>query len=218
MSANYTPPPRRRLPRDSAGYIPWWLLGMVAGVFVVGALILLALVVVSRPAELPQATASAVVITAAPVNTSEINTPTLQSPPTQAPEAGTATAPPPPPGVVGVGAYVQVVGTGEAGFLNLRSEPNIEAPVNYLAADRDAEPLQLLEAKEAETQRASGLDAALDSLDARSRRIVEARWLREKDPATLHDLAAEFKVSAERIRQIEAKALEKMRKALPAPA
>jgi RNA polymerase sigma-32 factor len=92
------------------------------------------------------------------------------------------------------------------------------APVNYLAADRDAEPLQLLEAKEAETQRASGLDAALDSLDARSRRIVEARWLREKDPATLHDLAAEFKVSAERIRQIEAKALEKMRKALPAPA
>jgi RNA polymerase sigma-32 factor len=47
---------------------------------------------------------------------------------------------------------------------------------------------------------------------------VEARWLREKDPATLHDLAAEFKVSAERIRQIEAKALEKMRKALPAPA
>ncbi len=92
------------------------------------------------------------------------------------------------------------------------------APVNYLAADRDAEPLQLLEAKEAETQRTSGLDAALDSLDARSRRIVEARWLREKDPATLHDLAAEFKVSAERIRQIEAKALEKMRKALPAPA
>ena len=92
------------------------------------------------------------------------------------------------------------------------------APVNYLAADRDAEPLRLLEAKESEEQRASGLVAALDSLDARSRRIVEARWLREKDPATLHDLAAEFKVSAERIRQIEAKALEKMRKALPAPA
>jgi hypothetical protein len=142
VSANYTPPPRRRLPRDSAGYIPWWLLGMVAGVFVVGALILLALVVVSRPAELPQATASAVVITAAPVNTSEINTPTLQSPPTQAPEAGTATAPPPPPGVVGVGAYVQVVGTGEAGFLNLRSEPNIEAPVNYLAIENEVFQVQ----------------------------------------------------------------------------
>ena len=92
------------------------------------------------------------------------------------------------------------------------------APVNYLAADQDAEPLRLLEAKESEQMRAAGLDEALKSLDPRSRRIVEARWLREKDTATLHDLAAEFKVSAERIRQIEAKALEKMRKALPAPA
>ncbi|HEX9184489.1 MAG TPA: sigma factor-like helix-turn-helix DNA-binding protein, partial [Burkholderiales bacterium] len=56
--------------------------------------------------------------------------------------------------------------------------------------------------------------AALASLDPRSRRIVEARWLREKNAATLHDLAAEFKVSAERIRQIEAKALEKMKKVM----
>ena len=46
---------------------------------------------------------------------------------------------------------------------------------------------------------------------SRSRRIIERRWLVEKDAATLHDLAAEFKVSAERIRQIEAKALQKMR-------
>jgi RNA polymerase sigma-32 factor len=92
------------------------------------------------------------------------------------------------------------------------------APVNYLAADRDAEPLRVLEAKEAEQGRAAGLENALKSLDPRSRRIVEARWLREKDAATLHDLAAEFKVSADRIRQIEAKALEKMRKALPSPA
>ena len=74
---------------------------------------------------------------------------------------------------------------------------------------------------------AAGLEQAMASLDPRSRRIIEARWLREKDTATLHDLAAEFKVSAERIRQIETKALEKMRKvmgdpgglrALPAPA
>jgi RNA polymerase sigma-32 factor len=91
------------------------------------------------------------------------------------------------------------------------------APVNYLAADHEAEPLRVLETKESEQGRAAGLETALNSLDPRSRRIVEARWLREKDPATLHDLAAEFKVSAERIRQIEAKALEKMRKALPAP-
>ena len=92
------------------------------------------------------------------------------------------------------------------------------APVHYLAAERDAEPHQVLEAKQDEALKSAGLASALTSLDPRSRRIIEARWLREKDTATLHDLAAEFKVSAERIRQIEAKALEKMRKALPAPA
>ena len=98
------------------------------------------------------------------------------------------------------------------------------APVHYLAADREDEPLAQLEAKESETGRAAGLEEALASLDPRSRRIVESRWLREKDALTLHDLAAEFKVSAERIRQIEAKALEKMKKvmqgaplALPSP-
>ena len=64
---------------------------------------------------------------------------------------------------------------------------------------------------------AAGLQKALASLDPRSRRIIEARWLKEKDGATLHELAAEFNVSAERIRQIEAKALEKMRKAIGNP-
>ena len=100
------------------------------------------------------------------------------------------------------------------------------APAHYLAADPEAEPSRVLEARENERLEAAGLRAALAALDARSRRIVEARWLKEKDAATLHELAAEFKVSAERIRQIEAKALEKMRKslgaagprALPAPA
>lgn len=106
----------------------------------------------------------------------------------------------------------------EVAFEADSDEDDAYAPVNYLAADRDAEPLRLLEVKESEETRSAGLESALKSLDARSRRIVEARWLREKDPATLHDLAAEFKVSAERIRQIEAKALQKMRKALPAPA
>ena len=88
------------------------------------------------------------------------------------------------------------------------------APVHYLAADRDAEPLAQLEAKESEQGRASGLAHALETLDARSRRIIETRWLREKNQLTLHDLAAEFKVSAERIRQIEVKALEKMKKTI----
>jgi RNA polymerase sigma-32 factor len=116
----------------------------------------------------------------------------------------------------------------EIGFEADAGDEDAYAPVHYLAADRDAEPLARLEAKESETVRAAGLDQALKSLDPRSRRIIEARWLREKNALTLHDLAAEFKVSAERIRQIEAKALEKMKKAmqseraaplrLPAPA
>jgi RNA polymerase sigma-32 factor len=102
------------------------------------------------------------------------------------------------------------------------------APVHYLATDPAAEPSQVLEAAQEEDVQAATLKQALEALDPRSRRIVESRWLKEKDPATLHDLAAEFKVSAERIRQIEAKAMEKMKKvmlaqsapqkALPAPA
>jgi len=56
-----------------------------------------------------------------------------------------------------------------------------------------AGPSEIAETKQDETLRARGLEAALASLDARSRRIVEARWLREKDSATLHELAAEFK-------------------------
>ncbi|HUK05111.1 MAG TPA: RNA polymerase sigma factor RpoH [Burkholderiales bacterium] len=92
------------------------------------------------------------------------------------------------------------------------------APAHYLAADPEAEPSRVLEARENERLEAAGLRAALAALDARSRRIVEARWLKEKDAATLHELAAEFKVSAERIRQLEAKAFGKMKKALQAGA
>src|SRR4051812_33389402 len=88
------------------------------------------------------------------------------------------------------------------------------APVHYLQ-DNASEPFRVLDAKESEKVQTEGLEQAMKSLDERSRRIIEARWLREKDSATLHDLADEFGVSAERIRQIEAKALEKMRKLLP---
>jgi len=84
------------------------------------------------------------------------------------------------------------------------------SPIAYLAAE-DAEPGLLLEHEETDRLRGSGLAQALASLDARSRRIIEARWLNEKEPATLHDLAAEFGVSAERIRQVEAKALARMK-------
>ncbi len=105
----------------------------------------------------------------------------------------------------------------ELAFEGERDDEESFAPVHYLA-DEAGEPYRVLESEESERVRSEGLEKALATLDPRSRRIVEARWLREKDAATLHDLAAEFKVSAERIRQIEAKALDKLRKLLPAPA
>jgi len=101
----------------------------------------------------------------------------------------------------------------EVAFEPEQNDEESFAPVHYLA-DEDSEPTRVLEAEESQRLRAAGLQKGLASLDPRSRRIIEARWLKEKDAATLHDLAAEYKVSAERIRQIEAKALEKMRKAM----
>ncbi|MDP1673174.1 MAG: RNA polymerase sigma factor RpoH [Burkholderiales bacterium] len=91
------------------------------------------------------------------------------------------------------------------------------APIAYLAAD-NAEPAALLEAEQTARLRGEGLERALANLDARSRRIIMARWLTEKEALTLHDLAAEFGVSAERIRQIEAKALGKMKALISAAA
>jgi RNA polymerase sigma-32 factor len=88
------------------------------------------------------------------------------------------------------------------------------APINYLADDAEHEPSRILEMAEREHLQTSGLEHALSALDERSRRIVEARWLHEGNAATLHELAAEFNVSAERIRQIEQKALGKMQTAL----
>ena len=84
------------------------------------------------------------------------------------------------------------------------------APISYLT-DYGAEPGRILEHEQTAQLKGEGLKKALANLDARSRRIIEARWLREKDQATLHDLAAEFGVSAERIRQIENRAMQKMR-------
>ena len=88
------------------------------------------------------------------------------------------------------------------------------SPIAYLTDG--SEPAKLLEAEQTSHLRGKGLEHALSSLDARSRRIIEARWLREKDTATLHDLADELGVSAERIRQIEVKAMQKMRGAMAA--
>ncbi len=88
-------------------------------------------------------------------------------------------------------------------------------PIAYLAEPSEG-PAEAFERNESETLKSRGLAAALGNLDERSRRIIQARWLAEKDPKTLHELAGEFGVSAERIRQIEAKAMQKMRTALAA--
>ncbi len=91
------------------------------------------------------------------------------------------------------------------------------SPSSYLSAEH-SEPLKMLEAKQYDRLQSEGLEAALSQLDARSRRIVESRWLANDDGsgATLHELAAEFGVSAERIRQIEVAAMKKMKAALAA--
>ncbi|MDP3842104.1 MAG: RNA polymerase sigma factor RpoH [Oxalobacteraceae bacterium] len=91
------------------------------------------------------------------------------------------------------------------------------APIAYLSSDT-TEPTRVLEAQQVDRLQSEGLATALGTLDPRSRRIVEARWLANDDGsgATLHTLADEFGVSAERIRQIEAVALKKMKGALVA--
>ncbi|NHR05901.1 RNA polymerase sigma factor RpoH [Chromobacterium haemolyticum] len=87
------------------------------------------------------------------------------------------------------------------------------APIDWLA-DHHNEPTRELERRAFDHLKTEGLQQALATLDPRSRRIVEARWLADDSGSTLHELAAEFGVSAERIRQIEAKALGKMKTAL----
>lgn len=93
------------------------------------------------------------------------------------------------------------------------------APIAYLA-DNHNEPTKVLEAKRQDRLQVEGLEEALTKLDPRSRRIIEARWLDVNDDgsggATLHELADEFGVSAERIRQIESAAMKKMKGALAA--
>ncbi|MGY1488575.1 RNA polymerase sigma factor RpoH [Methylobacillus pratensis] len=87
---------------------------------------------------------------------------------------------------------------------------DVFSPISYLQATH-AEPSEILEEQEVEQLHTTGLSTALAKLDDRSRRIVEARWLQEGNSATLHDLAEEFGVSAERIRQIEQKAMKQMK-------
>lgn len=89
------------------------------------------------------------------------------------------------------------------------------SPLAYLASP-DENPAQLLEREQTERLLHTGLATALENLDERSRHIITSRWLKEGQTATLHELAAEYGLSAERIRQIEARALQKMRALIPA--
>jgi RNA polymerase sigma-32 factor len=84
------------------------------------------------------------------------------------------------------------------------------SPIAYLE-DESPEPSEFLANQQTEQLQSVSLSKALESLDDRSRRVLEARWLTENATSTLHDLAAEFNVSAERIRQIEQKAMQKIK-------
>lgn len=84
------------------------------------------------------------------------------------------------------------------------------APIDWLT-DTENEPTRQIEKKSRELLHTQGLQTALAQLDDRSRHIVESRWLSDDGGPTLHDLAADYSVSAERIRQIEVKAMQKLK-------
>lgn len=84
------------------------------------------------------------------------------------------------------------------------------APIDWLT-DTENEPTRQIEKKSRELLHTQGLQTALAQLDDRSRHIVESRWLSDDGGPTLHDLAADYGVSAERIRQIEVKAMQKLK-------
>jgi len=88
---------------------------------------------------------------------------------------------------------------------------DVASPMAFMA-DPGEGPAEEYEREQAESMNSEGLTRALRRLDDRSRRIIEARWLADGETKTLHELADEFGVSAERIRQIEAKAMQKMKK------
>ena len=103
--------------------------------------------------------------------------------------------------------------------MSLESQDDDEdhfAPIAFLSDEGRQDPVEVLDRRASDDLQGSGLERALATLDDRSRKIVQARWLSEEGGATLHELAAEYGVSAERIRQIEAAAMKKMKLALAA--
>jgi RNA polymerase sigma-32 factor len=90
------------------------------------------------------------------------------------------------------------------------NEDEVFRPISYLQ-DENADPVKQLISKESESNNLSALSNAIKSIDERSRYILESRWLNEEKTKTLHELADELGVSAERIRQIEQNALKKLK-------
>jgi RNA polymerase sigma-32 factor len=95
------------------------------------------------------------------------------------------------------------------------NEDDIVSPAGYLP-DMRYNPEVVAGQADSDAEQSDRIREAIESLDDRSRDIVQRRWLNEDDKPTLHDLAAEYNVSAERIRQIEKRAMEKMRERLAA--
>jgi RNA polymerase sigma-32 factor len=91
-------------------------------------------------------------------------------------------------------------------------DDNNFTPAAYLPAP-DSDPAKQVEAADFNDDATTRMAAALNVLDDRARHIIEARWLTDTKK-TLHELAAEYGVSAERIRQLEANAIRKMRNAM----
>jgi RNA polymerase sigma-32 factor len=105
------------------------------------------------------------------------------------------------------------LGGGDVSLEPSDDDEDSYSPIAYLS-NPDDEPGRVLEHAQIDRIRTEGLAGALANLDDRSRRIIEARWLREDGGSTLHELAGEFGVSAERIRQIEVQAMKKLRLAM----
>lgn len=139
MSSGRLDPGRPVAP--TAGYLPWWLVVGSGAACLAAAGLLAAFAVLTRTADLPQPTAPARVVTAPP-GLGSGPTPSAAAPTAPPAEPATATVPPPPAGDVRVGGYVQVTGTGEDGFLNLRAEASLASPVNYLAIEREVLQVQ----------------------------------------------------------------------------
>ena len=102
--------------------------------------------------------------------------------------------------------------------INLENDANDDegfSPISFLPSP-NADPSRLLEKSQLQERKQAGLLSAIEALDDRSRDIIQSRWLKENEQATLHELADKYEISAERVRQIEVQAMKKMRNSIEA--